>query len=123
MLLFGVGLIVFNDDIFLKLYPVLMNISVCLVFALSLRETPLVEQFAEKMGHKLDAVQKEYTRRVTYAWAIFMFFLAIASTITVFLSDEIWTLFNGLISYILIAIMMGTEFIIRKRVMNARRDK
>lgn len=123
VLLFGAGLIVFNDDIFLKLYPVLMNTSACLMFALSLRETPLVEKIAKKMGYSLDTQQKEYTRHVTCAWAIFMFLLAIVSFITVFLSNETWVLFNGLISYILIAIMMGVEFLVRKRFMNVRGNK
>ena len=123
VLLFGAGLIVFNDDIFLKLYPVLMNTSVCLMFALSLRDTPLVEKIAKKIGYSLDTQQKEYTRHVTCAWAIFMFLLAIVSFITVFLSDETWVLFNGLISYILIAIMMGVEFLVRKRFMNVRGNK
>lgn len=123
VLLFGAGLIVFNDDIFLKLYPVLMNTSACLMFALSLRETPLVEKIAKKMGYSLDTQQKEYTRHVTCAWAIFMFLLAIVSFITVFLSNETWVLFNGLISYILIAIMIGVEFLVRKRFMNVRGNK
>jgi len=123
VLLFGAGLIVFNDDIFLKLYPVLMNIGVGLMFAMSLRNVPLIEKFAEKMGHKLNASQKEYAKCATRAWAIFMFCLTAVSFATVFLSNEIWVLFNGLISYILIAIMMGVEFIVRKRVMNVHADK
>jgi uncharacterized membrane protein len=43
--------------------------------------------------------------------------------VTVFLSDEVWVLFNGLISYVLIAIMIGVEFIIRKRFINVRGGK
>lgn len=123
VLLFAAGMLVFNDDIFLKLYPVLMDTSVCLMFALSLRDIPVIEKIAKKMGHSLDNEQKEYTRNVTCAWAIFMFLMAVVSFITVFLSDEIWVLFNGLISYILIAIMMGIEFLVRKRFMNVHRNK
>ena len=123
ILLFGFGLAIYNNDIFLKLYPVLMNLGMFFVFALSLRGTPLIEQFAKKMGYNLDAKQKEYSRRVTRAWAIFMFGLAVISLVTVFLSNEVWVMFNGLISYVLIAIMMGAEFIVRKRVINVHRDK
>ena len=123
VLLFGLGLLIYNNDIFLKLYPVLMNLSICLMFALSLRETPLAEKFAKKMGYDLESKQKEYARYVTYAWAIFMFCLTIISLITVFLSNEIWVVFNGLISYGLIATMMGVEFVVRKKVMNVHRDK
>lgn len=123
VLLFGLGLIVFNDDVFLKLYPVLMNVSVCLMFALSLRGVPLIEKFATKMGYKLGATDKQYAHRATYAWAIFMFCLAALSCVTVFLSDEIWVLFNGLISYVLIAMMIGVVFIIHKRHTDVRGNK
>lgn len=93
------------------------------MFALSLRNTPLIEKFAKKMGYTINTKQREYTRRATIAWSIFMFCLTIVSFITVFLSDEIWVMFNGLISYILIAMMMCIEFIIRKKVNNANTNK
>ena len=108
-------IIFFNQEIFLKLYPVLMNASVCAIFALSLRKTPLITQFAQKMCKEpLDAKTLTYTKDATMAWAIFMLINTILSLITVFLSNEIWTLYNGFISYILIGIMMLTEYIIRK---------
>ena len=114
----------FNQEIFLKLYPVLMNASVCAIFALSLRKTPLITQFAQKMRKEpLDEKTLTYTKDATMAWAIFMLINTILSLITVFLSNEIWVLFNGLISYVLIAIMMGVEFIVRKKVMNVHADK
>ena len=119
--LFVMGLVLcflvifFNQEIFLKFYPVLMNAGVCSVFALSLQKTPVITQFAQKMYKtNLDEDVLIYTRRATLAWAIFMFFNTIASLITVFLSNEAWVLYNGFISYILIGIMMTTEYIIRK---------
>ena len=123
VLVLGLGLIISDNDIFLKLYPVLMNTGICLMFALSLTGTPLVEKIAKKMGHDLNDEQRAYTRRVTIAWAIFMFCLAIISLATVFLPNEVWVMFNGLISYILIAIMMGVEFLVRRKVMYVHRNK
>ncbi len=117
------GLIIFNQGIFLKLYPLSMNLGVCLMFALSLHNTPLIEKFAIKMGYTMDDAARKYAKRATVAWAIFMGALAIISGVTVFLSDEIWVLFNGLISYVLIAIMMGVEFFVRKRVARVNRHK
>ena len=105
----------FNQDIFVKLYPVLMNFAMCAIFALSLSRTPLIEQFAKRMGYTLNDKKQLYARHATIAWAIFMGIIGIFSLITVFLSDEIWVLYNGLISYILIALMFGIEFVIRKR--------
>ncbi|MBO7644860.1 MAG: hypothetical protein J6S57_00985 [Alphaproteobacteria bacterium] len=93
------------------------------MFALSLRDTPLIEKFAKQFGYKLDEKQQKYTKQATHAWALFMFCLAVISFVTVFLSDEIWVIFNGLISYILIAMMMGVEFIIRKKVINVHGNK
>ena len=108
--------IFFNQDVFLKLYPVLMNSAICAIFALSLRKTPLVTQIAQKTQKKpLTKEILKYTRNVTCAWAIFMFINAILSLITVFMSNEIWALYNGFVSYVLIGMMMLVEYIIRKR--------
>lgn len=123
ILLLGGGLVIYNNDVFLKLYPVLMNISMCLMFALSLCTKPLMEKFATKMGYVLNEKQKKYTKHMTCVWAIFMFGMTMISFGTVFLSDEIWVLFNGLISYVLIGTMMFIEFIIRKKVVDVRKDK
>ena len=108
--------IFFNQEIFLKFYPVLMNAGMCSIFALSLRKTPLITQFTQKIRKcDLDEHKLRYTRHATIAWVIFMFFNTIASFITVFLSNEVWVLYNGFISYILIGIMMLVEYIIHKR--------
>ena len=108
-------IILFNQEIFLKFYPVLMNTAVCTIFTLSLKKTPLITQFAQKMQKEpLNQEKLNYTRKATKAWAIFMFMNTVASLITVFLSDEIWAIYNGFISYILIGTMMLSEYIIRK---------
>ena len=108
-------IILFNQDIFLKLYPVLMNASVCTIFALSLRKTPLITKFAQKMRKEhLDEKTLIYTKNATKAWAIFMLCTTFISLITVFLSNEIWVIYNGFVSYVLIGIMMLAEYIVRK---------
>ena len=107
--------IFFNQEIFLKLYPVLMNACVCAVFALSLNKTPLITKFAEKMrGEPLNENTLKYTRNATKAWVIFMLFNTLVSLATVFLSNEIWVIYNGFISYVLIGTMMTVEYIVRK---------
>ncbi len=117
------GLIICKQDIFLKLYPVVMNLCVCLMFAGSVRGTPVIEKFAVKMGYILDNEQKKQTKYATYIWAGFMGLLTVISLITVFLSNAIWVWFNGLISYILIAIMIGAELLIHKKAANVHRNK
>ena len=108
-------IIFFNQEIFIKFYPVLMNASVCAIFTLSLKKTPLITQFAQKMCKQpLDNKRLTYTRHATIAWAIFMFINTAISMCTVFLSNEIWVLYNGFVSYVLIGVVMLIEYIIRK---------
>lgn len=101
-------------EIFLKLYPVLMNAAVCVAFTVSLWNVPLIQRFGEKMKYKMDDGAKLYARRVTIAWAIFMGINTCISFATVFMSDWLWTLYNGLISYCLIGIMIIGEYIVRR---------
>ena len=113
--LLGTALYVFNDIMFLKLYPVMMNALMCAVFWSSLYKKPLITVFAEKMHCVLDDDGIAYTRKVTVAWTAFMAANTVVSAISVFLSDWLWTLYNGLVSYILIGIMIVGEYLIRQR--------
>ena len=119
VLLLGVllctALYVFNDIMFLKLYPVMMNALMCAAFWSSLYKKPLITVFAEKMHCVLDDDGLAYTRKVTVAWTAFMAANTVLSMVSVFLSDWLWTLYNGLISYILIGIMIVGEYLIRQR--------
>ncbi|MGN0860818.1 MAG: hypothetical protein ACI4P3_02855 [Candidatus Spyradosoma sp.] len=115
----GAGLaaaLFFTDEtVFLRLYPVLMNAAVACAFAASLFGRPLVEIFAEKMGHELDEAGRAYTRKATLAWAIFMGANTLVSLVTVFLPLSVWTIYNGGISYALIGLMAAGEFLVRRR--------
>lgn len=110
-----------DKEVFLKLYPVFMNAAVCVTFLISLRTVPLIQRIAEKIKYKMDDYAKLYARRVTIAWAIFMGINTIISLGTVFMSDWVWTLYNGLVSYCLIGAMFIMEYVIRKGVINANK--
>lgn len=116
--LFGVGLMataaILNQEIFLKLYPVFMNALVCAMFAFSLRNVPLVQRIAEKMKYKMTDESRQYARHVTIAWAVFMGLNMLVSLATVFMTDWIWTIYNGLISYCLIGVMFIGEYLVRR---------
>lgn len=110
-----VFLLFFNNEIFLKLYPVCMNTLICTSFWLSLRDKPLITVFAEKMGQQMTPVVSCYTRKATIAWGIFMALNTFISLITLFMPMWFWTLYNGLIAYFLIGLMFGGEYLIRRR--------
>lgn len=109
-------LLCFNQSIFLKIYPVLMNGAVCLLFITPPCTVPLITKLALRKHCPMDRRTYKYTCHANMAWGIFMAINTIVSLLTVFASDQIWILYNGLISYLLIGAMMITEYIIRQRV-------
>ena len=111
-----VALLLTNNILFLKCYPVCMNLFICLTFAFSLQDKPLITAFAEKMEKHITNEIKNYTRKATYAWTIFMACNTIISIITLFLPTFYWTIYNGCLSYILIGLMFIGEYIVRRRV-------
>ncbi len=103
----------------LLLYPVLMNLVFLTFFAISLYKPPtVVESIARKQHGELPPEGIAYTRKVTIAWCIFFIINGCVSLWTAFLSHETWVLYNGLIAYILMALLMGGEYLVRRRVMS-----
>ena len=83
----------------LKLYPVLVNLAFLITFAYSL-STPqsMVERFARMTEPDLPDVAVHYTRNVTKVWcAFFVFNGSIALITAIWASQEIWTLYTGVV--------------------------
>lgn len=103
-----------NNDFFLKLYPVIINLSLLAFFGLSLKYgPPVAEKFARLKNQELSARAIAYCRKVTMVWCVFFIInggLALASC---FLPINVWVLYNGLIAYILIGSLMAGEFCFR----------
>lgn len=100
--------------VFLKFYPPICNFFFFLMFFLSLftKET-VIQKIAKTIEGELSVKQKNYTRKLTYVWCIFTFFNFIISVITVYMTDNIWMIYNGFISYILVGTLFVSEFILR----------
>ena len=109
-----IALFHYTQLFFVKFYPVCANLTVFLVFFCSLfsKET-VIQKFAKMIDGELSENALKYTRNLTYIWCVLTFFNFVVSLITVFLSEEVWALFNGLISYILIGTLFFVEYIIR----------
>ncbi len=99
-------------------YPVLMSLGMAAAFGLSLRGGPtLVEIFASFTHPDPTPVAKAYMRKVTLVWCVFLLGNAAVSAVTVALGDmALWTLYNGLISYVLMGVLFGAEYLVRRRV-------
>ncbi len=107
-----------NAALPLKLYPVLVNLVLLIVFAASLRHPPsMVERLARLREPDLDAQGVAYTRRVTQVWCgFFVLNGGIALATCLWGSDKTWALYNGLIAYGLMGLLMGIEWLVRRHV-------
>ena len=102
----------------LKLYPALVNLVLLGLFASSLWRGPsVVERLARLREPELPRAAVAYTRRVTQAWCVF--FLAngtLAVVTALWASDAVWALYNGAVAYALMGLLMGIEWLVRRRV-------
>ena len=107
-----------NAALPLKLYPVLVNVALLLLFALSLRfGPPVAERLARLQEPNLPEQAVAYTRRVTQVWCGFFVLnggLALATAL--WASDYLWALYNGLVAYVLIGMLFAGEWLVRQRV-------
>jgi uncharacterized membrane protein len=101
----------------LKLYPVLVNGALLAAFGASLVSgMPVVERLARLREPELPPAGVAYTRRVTQAWCVFFVLNgAIALGTALFASSAVWSLYNGVIAYILMGLMFGGEYLLRLR--------
>lgn len=109
--------IIAGNPIFLLYHPVMINLSGLLVFATSLRwGPPMIERFARMQEPDLPEAAIGYCRKVTKVWvAFFVCNGSIALATAIYGDIKLWTLYNGLISYILIGMLFAIEFVVRIR--------
>jgi uncharacterized membrane protein len=101
----------------IRLYPVMINASLALIFLGSLRATPLIERFARLSEPDLPPEGVRYTRRVTWVWGIFMSLNAVvALALALWAPLHVWQTWTGAISYLLAALLMMGEWLVRRRV-------
>jgi uncharacterized membrane protein len=103
----------------LKLYPVLVNAVMLALFAASLRWPPsAVERMARLRHPDLPPRGVAYTRRVTWVWCgFFVANGALALITALWASERVWSLYNGLIAYVVMGVLFAGEWLVRQRVM------
>jgi len=99
-------------------YPVAVNALLLGVFFSSLyARQSLVERLARLNEPDLPPEGVVYTRCVTQVWCIFFLWNGSFALYTCLKGDmALWALYNGGISYLLIGLLMGIEWIVRKRL-------
>ncbi|MCQ9052170.1 hypothetical protein [Vibrio diabolicus] len=108
---------VFKQHGWLHFYPVVVNVCMLCVFGLSLKQPQsIIERLARLQEPDLPASGVAYTRKVTMVWCAFFTLNAAVALYTCFLPVKIWTLYNGLISYLLAGGLFAGEWIVRQFV-------
>lgn len=110
-----VAALVSNQTEYFLYYPVVMNMALLGVFVSSLLHPPtVIERLARLQEPDLPASGVRYTRRVTQVWSLFFLVNGgIAFYTARFCSLEVWTLYNGLIAYLLMGVLFAGEFLFR----------
>lgn len=112
---YAIATVIFDSTPMLLFYPALVNFSLFVVFAGSLRqEEPLLLRIVRARGTVISKHTPGYLYRLTALWAGFFALNGIISIWTSTLSMQAWTLYNGLISYFIIAILGGSEWVFRR---------
>lgn len=101
----------------LKLYPVLVNAALLAGFGYSLLAPPsMIERLARLREPDLAPAAVRYTRRVTQVWCLFFIVNgSIALGTAVWASEALWSLYTGVIAYILMGLLFGAEYLLRRR--------
>ena len=106
-----------NEIATLRLYPVVVNAMMLLLFGWSLWSPPTaIERLARLQHPDLPPQGVRYTRRVTQVWCGFFAVNGTIALATAMWADfETWALYNGFIAYLLMALLFVVEYLVRRR--------
>jgi uncharacterized membrane protein len=104
-----------RDETLLKFYPVILNAGLFVLFAISLLRPPtVIERGLRLAGRDVPPEAPPYLWWVTLTWCgFFVINGAIAAWTALAAPLSWWTLYNGLISYGLMAVLFGAEWVAR----------
>ena len=105
----------FGIDAVPKMSPLLIHTGLFYLFFQSLKNRPLIEQFARLDFPELPPEIELYCRQLTILWSVFFALNILGCLWLAFWgNDSWWVLYNGLIVYFLIAALMLGEYFWRR---------
>jgi uncharacterized membrane protein len=104
-----------NDALGLLLFPVAMNLTLLVVFGRTLREGPsLIESLARLKDQELSDEEMRHCWSFTAIWCVFFVLNSIAClALAVAAPTWLWTLYTGLLAYLLMGLLFAAEFLAR----------
>lgn len=114
LLSYALAATMFGGTVMLLYYPALVNFCLCGVFIASLyRGSPILLRIVRARGMHISEHGPGYLRRLTAVWAGFFAANGVISLATIATSMAAWTLYNGLIAYLLAGALFGGEWLFR----------
>jgi uncharacterized membrane protein len=106
---------IFNDGRAFLFVPALVNGALLIGFGRSLVRGPsMIETYARLRHPEMPASRGPYLRAVTGMWcAFFVVNLAISLLLALYGTLEAWTVYNGILAYVLIGILLAAERVYR----------
>lgn len=100
-------------------YPVWVNILMLSVFGGSLfARQSLIERLARLQTPDLPPQAVAYTRKVTQIWCVFFILNGLVAALLVYWQRyDWWSVYTGIIAYLLMGILMGGEWLYRKLIL------
>ena len=115
MFVFAVGAALYGKAQALLYYPALMNVMLGVLFASSVRNgDPILLRIVRARGIPMSKYGPAYITRLTMLWAVFFFLNALVSLYTTTQTLEVWTLYNGLFTYVIVALLFVIELLYRR---------
>jgi len=105
-----------DDHRYMLAMPVLINLALFAMFFGSLYSAlPICERFARMQVADLSPAEQRYCRSITKLWSgFFVVNGGIAAGLASWGALSLWTVYTGLISYVLIGLVAGAEYTVRK---------
>lgn len=110
------GLALIDATLAARAYPVLISLAAAGVFAVTLFQPPsLVERLALATGEPWSLALRDYCRKVTLIWSLWLTVnAAIATMLALADDDAAWALWTGLLSYLVSGTLFAGEWLVRR---------
>ncbi len=104
-----------NNGTWFLILPSANQAAFGLAFLRSLKSTPLIEHFARMVKPELGTAQQAHCRSWTAVWGIYLLVLAALGLVLArFSTLEVWTVYVGILSYVLVGVLFAIEYVVRK---------
>jgi uncharacterized membrane protein len=104
-----------HDGIWLLVLPSATQATFGLAFLRSLSGVPLIEHFARMVKPELSTAELAHCRAWTRIWGVYLLALAaIGLGLARWAPLRVWTVYVGVVNYVLVGALFAVEYLIRK---------